>query len=159
MVQYARNSFYIPLMTRLRPMGITVDVETANRYGLRWLYDVANQRKHETIQTRPCDRWDAQVLEAIAPGDDEIVLSKTSSSVFISTNIDYVLRNLGTRYLVVAGFLTDQCIESAVRDACDLGYLVTLVTDACATLSAERHQNSQRYKRLLQANHYTGVSQ
>lgn len=38
-------------MTRLRPMGITVDVETANRYGLRWLYDVANQRKHETIQT------------------------------------------------------------------------------------------------------------
>ena len=57
MVQYTRNSFYIPLMTRLRPMGITVDVETANRYGLRWLYDVANQRKHETIQTRPCDRW------------------------------------------------------------------------------------------------------
>ena len=90
----------------------------------------------------PRDSWDAQVLEAIAPAEDEIVLSKTSSSVFISTNIDYVLRNLGTRYLVVLGFLTDQCIESAVRDACDLGYLVTLVTDACATLSAERHQNS-----------------
>lgn len=90
----------------------------------------------------PRDSWDAQVLEAIAPAEDEIVLSKTSSSVFISTNIDYVLRNLGTRYLVVAGFLTDQCIESAVRDACDLGYLVTLVTDACATLSAEHHQNS-----------------
>ena len=90
----------------------------------------------------PRDSWDAQVLEAIAAAEDEILLSKTSSSVFISTNIDYVLRNLGTRYLVVAGFLTDQCIESAVRDACDLGYLVTLVTDACATLSAERHQNS-----------------
>ena len=90
----------------------------------------------------PRDSWDAQVLEAIAPAEDEIVLSKTSSSVFISTNMDCVLRNLGTRYLVVAGFLTDQCIESAVRDACDLGYLVTLVTDACATLSAERHQNS-----------------
>lgn len=57
MVQYTRNSFYIPLMTRLRPMGITVDVETANRHGLRWLHDVANQRKHETIQARPCDRW------------------------------------------------------------------------------------------------------
>lgn len=90
----------------------------------------------------PRDSWDAQVLEVIAPGDDEIVLPKSSSSVFISTNIDYVLRNLGTRYLVIAGFLTDQCIESAVRDACDLGYLVTLVTDACATLSAERQQNS-----------------
>ncbi len=40
-------------MTRLRPMGITVDVETANRHGLRWLHDVANQRKHETIQPVP----------------------------------------------------------------------------------------------------------
>ncbi|ACY85916.1 putative transposase [Edwardsiella piscicida] len=42
----------------LHPMyQFTVDVETANRYGLRWLHDVANQRRHETIQTRPCDRW------------------------------------------------------------------------------------------------------
>lgn len=57
MVQYTLNSFSIPLMTRLRPMGITVDVETTNRYGLRRLYDVANQRKHETIQPRPYDRW------------------------------------------------------------------------------------------------------
>lgn len=40
-----------------RDATITVDVETANRYGLRWRYDVANQRKHETIQTRPSDRW------------------------------------------------------------------------------------------------------
>lgn len=51
-MQYTRNSFYIPLMTRLRPMGITVDVETASRHGLRWLHDVANQRKHETVTKR-----------------------------------------------------------------------------------------------------------
>jgi ureidoacrylate peracid hydrolase len=38
--------------------------------------------------------------------------------------------------------MTDQCVESAVRDACDLGYLVTLVTDACTTASAERHEQS-----------------
>ncbi len=31
-----------------------------------------------------------------------------------------------------------------MRNACDLGYLVTLVTDACATLSQERHDNSLR---------------
>jgi ureidoacrylate peracid hydrolase len=92
----------------------------------------------------PRGSWDAQVLDQVAPGEDEIVIPKTSSSVFISTNIDYVLRNLGVRHLAIAGVLTDQCIESAVRDACDLGYLVTLVTDACATMSDERHQNSLR---------------
>jgi ureidoacrylate peracid hydrolase len=92
----------------------------------------------------PKGAWDAKVLDAIAPAGDEIVLPKTSSSVFISTNIDYVLRNLGVRQLAIAGVLTDQCVESAVRDACDLGYLVTLVSDACATLSQERHDNTLR---------------
>ena len=86
----------------------------------------------------PPGSWDAQVLDEIAPADDEMIFRKTSSNVFISTNIDYVLRNLGARSLIITGIMTDQCVESAVRDACDLGYLVTLVTDACA----ERHKQS-----------------
>jgi len=90
---------------------------------------------------------DAKMISELAPTDDEILFPKTSSSVFISTNIDYVLRNLGTKYLIIAGCLTDQCVDSAVRDACDLGYLVTVPTDACVTLSAERHDWSLRNNR------------
>jgi ureidoacrylate peracid hydrolase len=90
----------------------------------------------------PKGSWDARVLDEIAPLEDEIVFRKTSSNVFVSTNIDYVLRNLGTRHLIVGGLVTDQCVESAVRDACDLGYLVTLVTDAATTYSQGRHEQS-----------------
>jgi len=90
----------------------------------------------------PKGSWDGRVIEALKPGDDEIVLPKTSSSVFVSTHIDYILRNLGVRQLVVSGLVTDQCVESAIRDACDLGYLVTQVTDACATYSLHRQENS-----------------
>jgi len=90
----------------------------------------------------PKGSWGAQMVEEIKPQGDEIVFPKSSSSVFISTNIDYILRNLGVRYLILCGVLTDQCVESAVRDACDLGYLVTLVPDCCATYSKERHENS-----------------
>jgi len=86
--------------------------------------------------------WDARVLDAIEPLDDEMQFPKTSSSVFISTNLHYILGNLGVDFLIVSGLLTDQCISSAVRDACDLGYLVTLVTDACATYSRQRHETS-----------------
>ncbi|WP_022665401.1 cysteine hydrolase family protein [Desulfospira joergensenii] len=85
---------------------------------------------------------DAKVVKEIEPFHDEIIIPKTSSSVFNSTNIDYVLRNLNCRHLVVCGVVTDQCVESAVRDACDLNYLVTLVPDACATITPERHINS-----------------
>ena len=92
----------------------------------------------------PKGSWDGKVIDQIAPEGDEIVLPKSSSSVFVSTHIDYLLRNLGVRQLVISGLLTDQCVESAIRDACDLGYLVTEVTDACLTYSQERHDNSLR---------------
>ena len=71
---------------------------------------------------------------------NEPVLPKTSSGLFNSTNADYVLRNLNTRFLVIAGIVTDQCVDMAVRDASDRGYLVTLVEDACATYTPERHK-------------------
>ncbi|MEO0427262.1 MAG: isochorismatase family cysteine hydrolase [Pseudomonadota bacterium] len=92
----------------------------------------------------PKGSWDGKVIDQIAPMGDEIVLPKTSSSVFVSTHVDYILRNLGVRQLVLAGLVTDQCVESAIRDACDLGYLVTQVTDACLTYTQERHEHSLR---------------
>jgi ureidoacrylate peracid hydrolase len=92
----------------------------------------------------PKGSWDGRVVDELAPGEDEIVLPKSSSSVFVSTHIDYVLRNLGVQQLILSGVLTDQCVESAIRDACDLGYLVTQVTDACATFTPERHAASLR---------------
>lgn len=92
----------------------------------------------------PKGSWDGKVIDEIAPGDDEIVFPKSSSSVFVSTHIDYVLRNLGVKQVVMSGLITDQCVESAIRDACDLGYLVTQVTDACLTYSQERHDHSLR---------------
>jgi ureidoacrylate peracid hydrolase len=90
---------------------------------------------------------DAKVVDELAPAADEMVFAKSSCSVFMSTHIDYVLRNLGTRFLIIAGCLTDQCVDSAVRDACDLGYLVTVPTDACISLSAERHEWALRNNR------------
>ncbi|MEW9837248.1 cysteine hydrolase family protein [Mesorhizobium marinum] len=80
--------------------------------------------------------------KSLAPVGDEILIPKTSSGVFNSTNIDYLLKNLGIRYLIITGIMTDQCVDMAVRDAADRGYLVTCVTDACATASPERHETA-----------------
>ncbi|UZE09686.1 cysteine hydrolase family protein [Pseudomonas sp. B21-053] len=82
----------------------------------------------------------ARIIDDLTPTENEVVLPKTSSGVFNSTNIDYVLRNLEVRHLVIAGIVTDQCVDMAVRDAADRGYLITLVEDACATYTPERHQ-------------------
>jgi hypothetical protein len=51
-----------------------------------------------------------------------------AAAAVCSTNIHYILQNLGVKQLILAGCVTDQCVAHAVKDACDLGYLVTLVT-------------------------------
>jgi nicotinamidase-related amidase len=89
----------------------------------------------------PKGSWEAKVLDAVAPGDD-IVLPKTSSGVFNSTNIEYLLRNIGIDTLIVTGFLTDQCVDHTVRDAADRGFYPVCISDACATHSAVRHENA-----------------
>lgn len=79
-------------------------------------------------------------VKSLMPVGDEILLPKSSSGVFNSTNIDYLLKNLGIRHLVITGVLTDQCVDMAVRDAADRGYYVTCVSDACASKTPERHE-------------------
>jgi len=90
----------------------------------------------------PKGAWGAQVLDELAPLANEIVIPKTSSSLFNSTNFEYVLRNLGVEYVMVMGIVTDQCVETAVRDGSDRGFLMTLVDDACATFSEQRHKEA-----------------
>ena len=96
---------------------------------------------------------EAQVIAELAPARNEIVLPKTSSSVFNSTNLDYILRNMGVEELFVTGLLTDQCIDHAVKDGADRGYYMSCVHDACADESEERHRTAlqcfQGYCRML----------
>lgn len=125
------------LLAAARASGVEV-IYTIIRSLTRNGRDRSLDHKLSAIHVPP-DAPDGDVVGALAPRADEIVLWKTSSGVFNSTNIDYVLRNLGIRFLIVAGIVTDQCVDMAVRDGADRGYLVTCVHDACATYTDERH--------------------
>jgi biuret amidohydrolase len=103
--------------------------------------DRSVDHKMTPIHVAPDDAL-ALPVPPLMPVGDEILLPKTSSGVFNSTNIEYLLRNLGISHLVVAGIMTDQCVDMAVRDGADRGFIVTCVTDACATATPERHANA-----------------
>jgi nicotinamidase-related amidase len=77
-------------------------------------------------------------------GRGDLRLPKTSCNVFASTNLDYLLRQLGVDTVVLAGQMTEQCVESAVRHAADLGYFAVVVSDACIAASQEAHDSSLR---------------
>ncbi|CAK6694461.1 isochorismatase family cysteine hydrolase [Synechococcus sp. CBW1107] len=107
--------------------------------------------------------WETRVIEPLAPWPDELVLPKSSSSPFNSTNLDYLLRNIGITELVVAGLLTDQCIDHTVKDAADRGYSVTCLIDACMAESAERHRAAlscfRGYCRQLRVADFTNTAE
>lgn len=103
--------------------------------------DCSLDHKMTPIHVAP-SRPEGLPVPSLMPVRDEIMLAKTSSGVFNSTNIDYVLKNLNVRYLIITGIMTDQCVDMAVRDAADRGYLVTCVSDACASATPERHEGA-----------------
>ncbi|MGH1477319.1 MAG: cysteine hydrolase family protein [Geminicoccales bacterium] len=125
------------LIRSARPMGVEIVytmIESLTQCGR----DRSLDHKLSGIHV-PKGSPDAQIIPGIEPDDDDIVLPKTSSGVFNSTNIDYVLRNLGIKNVIVVGFLTDQCVDMAVRDGADRGYYMICASDGCATYSVERH--------------------
>lgn len=97
---------------------------------------------------------DAEFVEQVAPVGDEIVLDKTASGVFNSTNLHYILRNLNISALFIVGVYSNECVSTAVRDACDLGFYVTLMDDATATVTPEMQKATlttikDRYARVM----------
>lgn len=83
---------------------------------------------------------EAEVCHEVGPADDELILPKTSSSLFNSTIFDYLLRNMGLDTVLVTGFVTDQCVDHTMRDGADRGFRMICLTDACTTDTPERHQ-------------------
>lgn len=115
--------------------------------------DRGNGHKMLNLLATPGSK-EAEFIEEVAPVGDEIVMNKTSSGVFTSTNLFYVLKNLDIDSLFVTGVYTNECVSTTVRDACDLGFLVTTVDDACASVTAELHDFTiatlkARYTRIV----------
>ena len=97
---------------------------------------------------------EAEFIEQVAPIDNEIVINKTASGVFNATNIEYILRNLDINGLFVVGVYSNECVSTAMRDACDLGFHVTLIADGCATVTPELQKATittmkDRYARVM----------
>ena len=55
-IHYLRESFWVPLSSRLAQEGLIVDRETANLTVKRWLREAANARVHGTTGAIPAER-------------------------------------------------------------------------------------------------------
>lgn len=83
-----------------------------------------------------------QVVEALAPRPEDVVLDKVTMSAFEGTPLAMLLRDLGICSLLLAGIALEVGIEPTARHAADLGFIPVLVQDACGSGHAEAGERS-----------------
>ncbi len=80
------------------------------------------------------DRDDTRgaIIAALAPSGSEVVIEKVRPNAFSDTGLARQIGPPGAA-IIVAGFMTHNCVSSTVRAALDFGYAITVAADACAT--------------------------
>lgn len=104
--------------------------------------DRSGLHKKMGIHVLPHGDKRAQFLRGIGPEGDEMVFNKTGSNAFETTNLNYVLHNVGIKKLFIMGLLTDECVAGTVKSAADLGYDCTVLEDACTAATQKIHEAS-----------------
>jgi len=90
--------------------------------------------------------WGAEIVQDVAPVEgDLIVEGKRGLDAFGSTNLDFILRSKGITTVVLAGFLTNCCVESTMRSAYEKGFEVLTLVDAVGATSEAEHVNAITY--------------
>lgn len=65
------------------------------------------------------------------PQGDEPLITKSVNSAFIGTDLDLRLKRLGAKHVIAFGISTDQCVSTTIRTGANMGWDMTLVSDAC----------------------------
>merc|ERR1712054_524063 len=84
--------------------------------------------------------WNADFCAEMKPAEGDIrIVGKRGLDAFPNTSLEKELVDNGIETLVICGFLTNCCVESTMRTACEKGFNVVTLTDCCAATSQEGH--------------------
>jgi ureidoacrylate peracid hydrolase len=125
-------------------------VDAAHTAGARviWLRDQHDDLSDPEFRKRivHCLKgtWGTQIVDALRPAPDDIIMPKHTYNGFFGTPLHETLQRLGITTLVVTGVVTNICVRSTCHDAFFLGYNV-LVPEQCVSATSEREQASSLY--------------
>ena len=80
------------------------------------------------------------LVQTLKPDEDDYFVLKPLHSGFYSTTLDLLLRELGSRTLIICGLATEACVLFTASDAYIRGFEVMVPNDGCASESPARHR-------------------
>lgn len=78
-----------------------------------------------------------EIVPELSPLPSETKVRKTVRSSFVDTNLEDVLSSLGVSHLYVCGAETNNCVRHTCHTALEMGYDLTLISDAHTTTGFE----------------------
>lgn len=85
----------------------------------------------------------------VQPQANDIVVNKNTTSLFVGTNVELLLRNSGRYAVVLTGIATEIGVETTARHAYALGFIPVVVSDAVSSYDREAHERSLANMRKL----------
>jgi nicotinamidase-related amidase len=86
------------------------------------------------------DADSTQLHPSLKPLEGEVVVIKRRVSAFAGSDLDVVVRAMGVDALVLCGIATSGVVLSTTRQAADLDFELTILSDACADADPEVHR-------------------
>jgi len=83
-----------------------------------------------------------EIPAIVAPQTGDLVIEKTTASIFIGTNFEYMMRHRGIQTLIFTGIATEMGIESSARDASNRGFYPVVVSDCVSSSDREAHDRA-----------------
>jgi ureidoacrylate peracid hydrolase len=84
--------------------------------------------------------WGAELVRELPLPDYEV--EKTRYSGFHNTTLEPLLRGLGVETILLAGVITNMCVEATARDAFHRDFRVVVLRDCVSGFSRELHDSS-----------------
>ena len=81
-----------------------------------------------------------QVIEELAPQEGDYIVVKPRFSAYYGTNMDGILKSLGTETILVGGISTQRSVEGTARDAKNRDTQCVVVSDCCTAGEEDVHQ-------------------
>ena len=113
-----------------------------NIYNMMSSYNVKEVDKLPNFM--PPGSREREIPEAVKPGKNDIMLDKSTASIFIGTNFENMMRNRGITTLIFTGIATEFGIESSARDASNRGFYPVVVSDCVSSMNKDAHERSLR---------------
>ncbi len=137
----------VEILRNKMPVAYTLITPVPRKFQSSWsIYNMMRRYNIKDVDKLPNfmqpGSREREIPEAVKPAKGDILLDKSTASIFIGTNFEFMMRNRHITTLILTGIATESGIESSARDASNRGFYPVVVSDCVSSMDKDAHERS-----------------